>query len=411
MAATTKSLATAIACISAIAVLAGCSQDGGIKAKGAAGEGQAPATVTSGATGDSLKGLSADQIAEKAVEATKTATSLRMKGEIDNEGEPVSLDLAMDAKNNCTGRLGIKDGRADLRRLGEVLYMKGDEAFWRASLSRRAVAPDGGNNDTVIELMKNRWIKMPSRAIEDMQGVCDLDEMLADLGKDKARRTGMTLGKDTRIGGVPAVTLVKKKGRETTTAYVAKEGKPYLLKVVKAGGDEPGTIEFSDYDRPVAVKAPPADEVLDLEDLGATMQSGTDTGTGADTESAGPGAASAEPGAGPDADAGTDSGTDAGSGSGTASAESGTGTDSDTAAGTEGPGATDGTKSDDSTGTGTGSGDAETDADADADADNEGTDSGTGTAPYNTGSGTGSDSGADTGSGSGSGEGDGAATP
>ncbi|MFI2371039.1 hypothetical protein [Streptomyces sp. NPDC018833] len=330
MAATRKSLATAIACVSAIAALAGCSQDGDIKAKakakGLAGEGQAPAATTSGAAGDPFKGLSADQIAEKAVAATKAASSLRMEGEIESDGEPVSVDLAMDDKENCTGRLGVEGGRADLRRRGDVLYMKGDETFWRASMNRRGMAsPDSGNNDTVIELMKDRWIKMPARAVEDMRGVCDLDEMLAELDENKANRTGMTRRKDTEIDGVRAATLVKKKGRETTTVYVAKERKPYLLKVVKAGGDKPGTLELSDYDRPVVVKAPPADEVLDLEKLGADAQ----FGAGVDTEPAGPGA-------------------DRGSGSGSGTAESGPGTDRDGSPGADGDAATgaDGTSAD-----------------------------------------------------------------
>ncbi|MBT2365222.1 hypothetical protein J7E88_07780 [Streptomyces sp. ISL-10] len=377
MAATRKSLATAIACVSAIAVLAGCSQDGDTKAKskGLAGEGRVPAAATSGATGDPFKGLSADQIAEKAVAATKAASSLRMEGEIESDGEPVSVDLAMDDKENCTGRLGVEGGRADLRRRGEVLYMKGDETFWRASINRRATAsPDGGNNDTVIELMKDRWIKMPARAVEDMRGVCDLDEMLAELDENKANRTGMTRGKDTEIDGVRAATLVKKKGRETTTVYVAKERKPYLLKVVKAGGDKPGTLELSDYDRPVVVKAPPADEVLDLEKLGGDAQSGA----GVDTEPAGPGAASAAsgPGAGPGAD----------SGSGTA--ESGPGTESDGSTGADG--------------------DATTGADgtsADGNDIGAGSDTGSGA---DTGSGSDTGSGADTGSGSDTGSGAGA---
>ncbi|MGW0702711.1 hypothetical protein ACWD0A_26045 [Streptomyces sp. NPDC002867] len=345
MAGTRKSLTTAIACVSAIAALAGCSQDGGVKAGHAAGEGRVPAAATTGATGDSLKGLSADQIAEKAVKTTKAASSLRMKGAIGaDDGERVSVDLAMDAKANCTGRLGIENGRADLRRLGEVLYMKGDEAFWRASLSRRASAsPDGGDSDTVIELMKGRWIKMPSSAVEEMRGVCDLDEMLAELDEKKADRTGMTLGKDSEIDGVPVVTLVKKKGRETTTVYVAKEGKPYLLKVVRTGGSEPGTVALSDFDKPVKVKAPPADEVLDLGQLGGNTRFGTGTGTGADVESAGPGAATGRDGAG---DTGTEgagpaAGTDADDADSGSAADTGSGTDTGSGHGTgEGDGAT-----------------------------------------------------------------------
>ncbi|MEV4332171.1 hypothetical protein AB0K02_16835 [Streptomyces sp. NPDC049597] len=385
MAATRKSLTTAIAGVSAIAALAGCSQDGGVKAERAAGAGRVPAAQTTGATGDSLKGLSADQIAQKAVETTKAASSLRMKGAIEADGQRVSVDLAMDAKDNCTGRLGVNSGRADLRRLGEVLYMKGDEAFWRASLSRSGTAsPDAGNSDTVIDLMKGRWIKMPARAVKEMQGVCDLDEMLAELGEKKADRTGLTLGEDSEIDGVPVATLVKKKGSQTTTAYVAREGKPYLLKVVKKGGGQPGTVALSDFDRPVKVTAPPANEVLDLGQLGGA-QFGTGTGTDADLEPAGPGAAGADSGTEPGAATGTDGAADD---TGTEGAGPAAGSDSGDAA----------FGSDSASGSGSA---AETGSGADT-----GSRHGSGSV-----SGSGSGSGSVSGSGSASREGDGATTP
>ena len=78
----------------------------------------------------------------------------------------------------------------------------------------------------------------------------------------------MTRGPDAEVDGRPAATLVKKKaGGKSTTLFVAKEGEPYLLKVVKTGGDEPGTIVFSEYNKPVKAVAPPADEIVDLQDL------------------------------------------------------------------------------------------------------------------------------------------------
>ncbi|MEU9776212.1 MULTISPECIES: hypothetical protein [unclassified Streptomyces] len=287
MVATRKALALAVACIGTATALAGCS--GGDARAGAAGGRKEPVAATGGATSGPFRGLTADRIADRALTTTRQAGALRMKGGVRSEGEAVTVDLAMDDRDNCTGHLGVRGGRADLRRLSSVLYIKGDAAFWRASMGERAQTAPGGGGETLVELMKDRWIRMPPGAVEGMRGVCDLDETVARLDEDRRERPGMTLGEETEIDGVPAVALVRRTGYETTTAYVATEGRPYLLRVVKAGGDEPGTLTFSGFDRPVEVSAPPAGEIVDLEELG-----------GADPFDAGPsGEATEDPGEDP----------------------------------------------------------------------------------------------------------------
>ncbi|MEX0169184.1 hypothetical protein [Streptomyces sp. LMG1-1-1.1] len=216
---------------------------------------------------DPFVGLTADEIADRAVTATQSATSLRMTGRVSTEGQPVDIDFAVDDHDECTGVMKIKGGAAELRKIDDITYMKGDEAFWRASMSSQGM-PEA-QIDATIELLKGRWLKIaPGQAgSDDLGSVCDLKSLLADLGKDKDERSGMTRGPDGEVDGRPVATLVKKSGAETTTVSVAREGKPYILKMVKTGGDEPGAILLSDYDKPVVVKVPPADETVDLTKL------------------------------------------------------------------------------------------------------------------------------------------------
>ncbi|MER5208449.1 hypothetical protein [Streptomyces sp. NPDC002825] len=217
---------------------------------------------------DPFAGLTADQIAERAVTATRSATSLRMTGKLVSEGQPLGIDFAVNDKDECTGLIKIKDGTAELRRLDDITYMKGDEAFWRASMASQGM-PEPQITVT-LELIKGRWLKIaPGQpGSQDLGSVCDLKSLLADLDKDKEQRSGLTRGPDGKVHGTPVATLVKKKtGGETTTVSVSRTGKPYILKMVKTGGDEPGAILLSDYDKPVVVKAPPADETVDLSKL------------------------------------------------------------------------------------------------------------------------------------------------
>ncbi|MEU2229668.1 hypothetical protein ACH4A8_27835 [Streptomyces vietnamensis] len=217
---------------------------------------------------DPFAGLTPDEIGERAVTATRSATSLRMTGKVVSEGQPLGIDFSVNDKDECTGLIKIKDGTAELRRLDHITYMKGDEDFWRASMASQGM-PEPQITAT-LELIKGRWLKIaPGQAgSEDLGGVCDLKSLLSDLDKDKEQRRGLTRGPDAKVAGIPVATLVKKKaGGETTTVSVSERGKPYILKMVKKGGKEPGAIVLSDYDKPVHVKVPPADETVDLSKL------------------------------------------------------------------------------------------------------------------------------------------------
>ncbi|MEU7111079.1 hypothetical protein [Streptomyces sp. NPDC046182] len=219
-------------------------------------------------TPDPFEDLTPDAIADRAVQATQSATSLRMAGRVVSEGQPLDLDIALDDKNNCTGLMKVDGGTGELRQADRITYLKGDEKFWRVSMTSQGVPPP--QIDATIELVQGRWLKLtPGQpGGSDLSGVCDLDAVLDDLGEDKDDRKGMTRGPDAEVDGVPVATLVKKRpGGETTTVSVAQEGKPYILKIVKMGGEEPSTLLLSDYDKPVKVVVPPANETVDIAKL------------------------------------------------------------------------------------------------------------------------------------------------
>ncbi|MER5966147.1 hypothetical protein [Streptomyces sp. NPDC002057] len=237
------------------------------------------AAVVAGATGcsqgddkaaDPFAGLTADAIAEKGVQTTKAATALRMSGTGKTEGKEMTTDFTLDAKGSCKGTMAAsagKDGKAEILRTGGFTYMKGDDAFWRSTGGEEGASADEAG--AMATLLKGRWMKMPSQGDDnDLGSLCDLKTMIKEMDDEKkSDRTGLTRGEDADVDGTPAVALTKKKGAETTTFYVAKEGKPYLLRVVATGGKEPGTVTFSEFDKALTVAAPPADQVVDMAQL------------------------------------------------------------------------------------------------------------------------------------------------
>ncbi|WP_411108291.1 hypothetical protein [Streptomyces sp. c-19] len=249
MRANRKLWAVATVCVAVVAGVTGCSKGD-----------DKPA--------DPFTGLTADAIADKAVNTTKAATALRMNGTGKSDGDELTVDFSVDDKGNCKGTMQApKGGKAELIGTGGVSYMKGDDTFWRSSGGEDGASAD--ESGAMAEMLKGRWLKMPADAGSDSPSAfCDLKTIVKDMDEETPRK-GMTRGADADVDGKPAVTLTKKgeKG-ETTTFYVAKDAaKPYILRVVETGGEEPGTTTLSDFDKPVTATAPPADQTVDMEEL------------------------------------------------------------------------------------------------------------------------------------------------
>ncbi|MFD6434256.1 hypothetical protein [Streptomyces venezuelae] len=229
MAANRKLLAVAVACAAAVIGVTGCSSDG---------------------DKDPFDGMSADKIADKASKASKDAGSFTMKGKMEQKGEQNNIEFSVAESGDCKGTMGSpKKGTAEFLATGGTSYVKADDKFWESQ---------GGSS--TAELLKGRWVKSEGEG----KSVCNPDDMFkSDKLKNLKRED------DAEVDGKKAAVLTKKKGSETTTFYVAMEGKPYFLKVVNKGSDEPGSVTFSDYGKDVDVKAPPASEVVDPKKIAA----------------------------------------------------------------------------------------------------------------------------------------------
>ncbi|MEU9208949.1 hypothetical protein AB0D27_13605 [Streptomyces sp. NPDC048415] len=210
-------------------------------------------------------GLTGGEIADRAVKATTGATSLRMKGDMpdDEDGGTIRIDMALDKKGECAGTMSMNgQGKADLIKTGDTVYMKYDEAFLRA----QSKGDSKSETDGVVEMLAGKWTKMAATGSDakDIASFCDLDTVLAgaeDVNSDATR------GKTSSVDGTPAIVLHEKDGKDRYTLYVATEGKPYLLRVDSTSAKDPGTLTFSEYDKPVPAEKP-AGKVLDLDKLG-----------------------------------------------------------------------------------------------------------------------------------------------
>ncbi|MFD5099985.1 hypothetical protein [Streptomyces albidochromogenes] len=212
---------------------------------------------------DPFKGQKADAIAAKAVKATNGASSVHMAGTAHQEGgTTIKVDFKVDTQDNCTGTLSGQGTEAEVIKTSETGYVKGNDAFWQNSLKAQPGA------EKMISQLRGRWVKTPADETST-RDICDKQAFLAAMDNDKSERKGMTKGRTTTVDGQEAIVLKKKDGDQTLTLYVATKGKPYILKTTATGGENPSTMNFTDYNKTVKATPPPADKVVDPKKLAA----------------------------------------------------------------------------------------------------------------------------------------------
>ncbi|MFE6776077.1 hypothetical protein [Streptomyces sp. NPDC057702] len=255
---------TATACVVAVLGLTGC----GSESKGDKDKADAGATVpkASQEPTSELSGLTAQQISDKAKNALLGATSLRMKMNQGVGAESMKIDMALDKQGNCNGTIGDGGGASsELIKSGTKVWMKPNQQFW--------TQPDvAGEKDgaAAAELFKDRYIHgtTDDEMLKANADMCNLAAMQTAMESDGKTKDQLTKGTLTKLGDQLVIPLTgpgEDGGQETM--YVAATGTPYPLKIVIKGGSEPGTVELSDYDKPVSTTPPPANEVIDIAKL------------------------------------------------------------------------------------------------------------------------------------------------
>lgn len=244
---------TAAAALCTVAVL-------GLTACGALTEGSGPQGP--------FAGLTASEVTDKAIAATRAATSVRLAVTTESADGPAQVFVAAGAHGACTGTFSLGSaGTMELIRADGAVYTKSDEAMLRAA---SADSPHGGS-EADIKKLTGRWVKArpDDRRTAESLRYCDPQHLLDRLAakSDTARRGGQV-----PVGGRPSLTLTGApdgtagkagtagetgKAGDSWTASVATDGTPHLLKMhVTDQGRPPLTVEFSEFGKPVQARKP-----------------------------------------------------------------------------------------------------------------------------------------------------------
>lgn len=204
--------------------------------------------------------LTGSQIVDKAFAATKGAKSLTVDIDERKAAEPLKAYVSLDVRGQCAGTLTTDTTNTVelIRPDHKTVYLRFDEA----SLREQVKGEDAETQKAIIKQLQGHWVKGSASDpdTKDIVGLCDPKQL---LGGFEQGASGIVKGAETTVGGRKALALTEPgDGGESSTVYVATEGTPYVLKIVTKGGEEPGTITFSHYGKPVEAKAPAAKDVV-----------------------------------------------------------------------------------------------------------------------------------------------------
>lgn len=197
------------------------------------------------------------EILRLARDAFSKAGSVRVKGNGTTEGSTFAVDMRMKGAGGGRGTVTVQHNLVEILRIGKDAYLKGDADFWKQQTGNTAAA----------ELLKGKYLKAPGDA-PNLQSVLLFTHPGTFAGKTMKAAGVVTKGEQRAVAGVQTVGLTFTALNEKVTLYVATTGKPYPMQLSTTGeAGETSSFDFIEYDKPLDLKPPPADQVVDTSKL------------------------------------------------------------------------------------------------------------------------------------------------
>jgi hypothetical protein len=199
--------------------------------------------------------LPADQIQSRTRTAAQSADAVHLAGNVATSGRTYKLDMRLKADGGA-GSVTAEGTTFQLLRIGEQLFLKADATFWTDADGKG----DGSDADAAAaDKLDDKYVKVPKGdpSYKKFSGFTDMDVLL-----DGLLTLHGALGTDGHHeqGGVRTIRITGDDG-SGGTLDVALEGKPYPLRLVRAGSA--GTLRFSEWGKDFALDEPAKDETLD----------------------------------------------------------------------------------------------------------------------------------------------------
>jgi hypothetical protein len=243
------------------ALLAGCGASGS-SGDSAQVDGRRAAAAETKPPTNGIDKLPPAEIMAKSRQVVLQAPSVRIKADVIDKNERTRFDLQLKGAAGGSGVLYVDGQKIHILRIRKTVYLKAPTRFWKANGAGRTSATLG-----------KKYVKAPAtdRGFAALTEFTDVKKVMSHFfDEGTGTSAGGRKGPEQIVRGQRALPL-EDSGMKGWVAHIALEGKPYPLQFQpKAGArDVYGSLQFLDYDKPVALKPPPAGRVLDIAKAGS----------------------------------------------------------------------------------------------------------------------------------------------
>ena len=206
--------------IAAAVVLAGCGS-------GAKSNGEASKTPS--------------QVLADTLAATDAAKAVRISGKVSTESGPITVDIRIVRGEGGSGSMSENGLNFDLARVGDKVYIRGSDAFYKKFTGQAGV-----------QLFHGKWLQFRT-SDADMSSITPFTDIDTFFHGITSQHGTLRNDGETTFHGQKAVAI-----RDTTqggTLYVAATGKPYPLGITSSSGKS-GAILFDDWNASGSISAP-----------------------------------------------------------------------------------------------------------------------------------------------------------
>jgi hypothetical protein len=181
-----------------------------------------------------------NEVVRAAERAALDAESVHIGGEVIDNGARTAINLTLAAGKGGKGKLSERGVAFEIIRVGDTVYLRGSDAFWRQFAGEKSV-----------DLLHGRWLTAPAdnEQFSEIAKLLDPAEVFHAALRDHGKLANWGA---TDYDGRHAVEI-----EDTTkggSLYVAADGEPYPLAIV--GEDSDDVISFDDWNADVELTAP-----------------------------------------------------------------------------------------------------------------------------------------------------------
>jgi hypothetical protein len=185
-----------------------------------------------------LEDKSPAQIQEEAAAAIKGAKGVHVTGTSISDGTPAQVDLRIQ-NGSSSGTITLEGAHFEITRVGEVTYVKADEA----ALESLGIPPE------MHRLGADRWLKLAPQEASGLEGL-SLDSFAQQVTMNESPLE--TEIEQTELDRRRVVVISTQDG---SRLYIANTGPAYPIRGELKGANE-GRIDFSEYDVDFQITAP-----------------------------------------------------------------------------------------------------------------------------------------------------------